>query len=60
MTKTEIEDRIKELKMDYIRIQNDLDKLESVGGNVTNAEKQLKQLETELSELNKALAKTSK
>jgi hypothetical protein len=55
MTKQEIEIRIKELKMDYIRIQGDLDKLESAGGNVANAEKQLELLEAELSDLNKAL-----
>lgn len=56
MTKKEIQDQINELKSDYIRIQSDLEKLDSVGGNTKNAEKQLEQLETELANLNKQLA----
>ncbi|MDC3416828.1 SE1832 family protein [Aquibacillus salsiterrae] len=56
MNRKEIEDKINEVKSDYIRIQSDLEKLDSVGGNTTNAEKQLAALEEELSNLNKQLA----
>ncbi|SDK17102.1 SE1832 family protein [Sediminibacillus albus] len=56
MTKQEVENRIAELKSDYIRIQADLEKLDSVGGNTANAEKQLGQMEKELADLNKQLA----
>ncbi|WP_407269186.1 SE1832 family protein [Radiobacillus sp. PE A8.2] len=55
MTKQEIEDEIRSLKSDYIRIQSDLEKLDSVGGNTANAEKQLEQIENQLAELNKQL-----
>lgn len=55
MTKREIENKIAEVKSDYARIMADLEKLDSVGGNTTNAEKQLEQLEKELAELNKKL-----
>lgn len=55
MTNKEIENRINELKMDYIRIQGDLEKLDAAGGNVTNAEKQLELIENELAELNQQL-----
>ncbi|RPF54024.1 SE1832 family protein [Aquisalibacillus elongatus] len=51
MKKAEIQERIDELKMDYIRIQGDLDKLESTGGNVTMLEKTLNRMEDELNEL---------
>ncbi|WP_166805901.1 SE1832 family protein [Jeotgalibacillus sp. R-1-5s-1] len=53
MTKSEISSRIAELKMDYIRAQDDLEKLESVGHDVTSAEKRLSAIEEELSELRK-------
>lgn len=55
MTKKEIENRIAELKSDYIRIQSDLEKLDSVGGNTANAEKQLGEMEVELASLNRQL-----
>lgn len=54
-TKKEIEARIAELKMDYIRAQNDLEKLESVGQRTVNAEKRLEAIEKEISELRKQL-----
>ncbi|MDC3417647.1 SE1832 family protein [Aquibacillus salsiterrae] len=56
MDRKEIENKINEVKSDYIRFQSDLEKLNSVGGNTTNAEKQLATLEEELSNLNKQLA----
>jgi len=46
--------------MDYVRIQGDLDKLESVGGNVSPLEKTLERMEQELSRLRAELAKLNK
>ncbi|OCA80934.1 SE1832 family protein [Pseudobacillus wudalianchiensis] len=59
MTKSEIESRIAELKMDYIRVQGDIEKLESTGHGVTKAEEQLVRMEKELQELNEKLAALS-
>ncbi|WP_456274680.1 SE1832 family protein [Bacillus sp. AK031] len=56
MTKKELEYKINEVKSDYIRIQGDLEKLESVGRNTEKSEKRLEALEIELAELNKQLA----
>lgn len=56
MTKAEIESKIAELKMDYIRVQGDIEKLESTGNRVTKAEEQLVRMEKELQELNAQLA----
>lgn len=54
-SKKEIEQRIAELKMDYIRIQNDIEKLESTGHDITKAEQRLSEIEKELQELRKKL-----
>ncbi|WP_175614543.1 SE1832 family protein [Piscibacillus halophilus] len=59
MKKADIQARIDELKMDYIRIQGDLDKLESTGSNVTMLEKTLSRMEDELNDLRKQLDKAS-
>ncbi|MEK3723923.1 SE1832 family protein [Paenibacillus sp. FSL H8-0034] len=48
MTKDQIKARIAELKYDYIRIQEDIEKMESTGGSITNAERQLQAIEDEL------------
>ena len=58
MTKSEIEAQIAELKMDYVRQQGDLEKLESTGheAQVEKAEQRLAQMEEQLSQLNKQLA----
>ncbi|WP_017186905.1 SE1832 family protein [Alkalibacillus haloalkaliphilus] len=53
MTKEEIQAQIDQLKMDYIRIQGDLDKLEANGGNVAMLEKSLNRIEDELASLRK-------
>ncbi|WP_167578675.1 SE1832 family protein [Jeotgalibacillus proteolyticus] len=45
------EERISELKMEYIRAQDDLEKLESVGVDPSSAQKRLSRIENELSEL---------
>lgn len=55
MSRKEIEIRLAELKSDYIRIQEDMDKLEFVGGRVSSAEEQLIRLEKEIAKENKRL-----
>lgn len=58
MNKRQIENEIAELKMDYINLQGDIEKLESTGNNsfVKKAELRLASLEDRLAELNKQLA----
>ncbi len=58
MNKRQVETAITELKMDYINLQGDIEKLESTGNNsfVKKAELRLAKLENELAELNKQLA----
>ncbi len=58
MTKSEIQALIAELKMDYIRLQGDVEKLESNGhpSQVENAERRLAEMEKDLAVLNKQLA----
>jgi len=55
MSKKELEAKLAELKSDYVRIQEDMDKLEFVGGRVSSAEEQLIRLEKEIAEINKQL-----
>lgn len=59
MTKSEIESKIAELKMDYVRIQGDIEKLESTGNGVSKAEELLIRIEKELRELNEELVALS-
>lgn len=56
MNKQEIEDRINELKMDYVRIQGDIEKLETIGRTVRPLERELKSIEDELKTLRSRLA----
>lgn len=58
MDKKQIEREIAELKMDYINLQGDIEKFESVGQNrqVTKAEERLGSMEKRLSELNAQLS----
>ena len=58
MNKRQVESAIAELKMDYINLQGDIEKLESTGNNsfVKKAELRLATLEEQLAELNKQLA----
>ncbi len=58
MNKRQVETAIMELKMDYISLQGDIEKLESTGNDsfVKKAELRLAKLEAELAELNKQLA----
>lgn len=55
MTKKEIEYKIQDLKMEYIRLQNDLEKLEFVQGNLSPLERQIAQIEEEMKALYKEL-----
>jgi len=61
MNKRQVENEILELKMDYINLQGDIEKLESTGNNsfVKKAELRLATLEDKLAELNKQLAELS-
>ncbi|MBO0601283.1 hypothetical protein I2483_06390 [Sporosarcina sp. E16_3] len=58
MNKRQVETAIMELKMDYISLQGDIEKLESTGNDsfVKKAELRLAKLEGDLAELNKLLA----
>ena len=58
MNKRQVETAIMELKMDYISLQGDIEKLESTGNDsfVKKAELRLAKLEESLAELNKQLA----
>lgn len=55
MEKKELEEKLAELKSDYVRIQGDMDKLEFVGGRVSSAEGQLVRLEKEIADVNREL-----
>jgi len=59
MNKRQVENEIVELKMDYINLQGDIEKLESTGNDsfVKKAELRLASMEERLAELNKQLAK---
>lgn len=58
MNKRDIQAQIAELKMDYINLQGDIEKLESTGHNdmVAQAEQRLANMEERLKELNTQLA----
>ncbi|MGG3449444.1 MULTISPECIES: SE1832 family protein [Bacillaceae] len=55
MKKSQIEYKIAELKMDYMRVQGDIEKLESTGHGTTKAEEMLTAMELELKALNEQL-----
>jgi SMC interacting uncharacterized protein involved in chromosome segregation len=55
MDKKELEYKIRELKLDYVRLQNDLEKLDSVNGNISPLERQIAEIEEEISTLSKQL-----
>ncbi|WP_017379466.1 SE1832 family protein [Paenisporosarcina sp. TG-14] len=58
MTLQQIQTQIAELKMDYIRLQGDMEKMESTGhpAMIEQAEQRLGNMEVQLAELNKKLA----
>lgn len=57
-SKDQLMQEITELKMDYVNLQGDLEKLESLGhtGSVQQALTRLEKMEQRLAELNKQLA----
>ncbi len=56
MVQRKIADELNFLKADYVRIQEDLEKLSFVGGNAASAEEQLVRLENEIADKRKELA----
>lgn len=56
MSKKALETKLAELKSDYVRIQQDLEKLIFVDGRASSAEEQLVRLENEIAEIRKQLA----
>ncbi|WP_199256742.1 SE1832 family protein [Alteribacillus sp. YIM 98480] len=56
MNRDELENKLQMLKADYIRVQGDLEKLESVGGNAEPAAKELEMIEKEIQAINQKLA----
>ncbi|WP_197089676.1 SE1832 family protein [Bacillus sp. SA1-12] len=48
MKKETINQKISGLKMEYIRIQGDIEKLESTGHSITKLEERLQEIEAEL------------
>jgi hypothetical protein len=57
MNKKEIEYKILELKDEYLQLQHNLEKLESVKGNLSPLEKRLTAIEEELNFLNQTIRK---
>ncbi|WP_186365501.1 SE1832 family protein [Salinicoccus cyprini] len=47
--------RLEELKNEYIRIQGDLEKLESTGNSTSKMEERLVQIETEIAQTKKEI-----
>jgi predicted nuclease with TOPRIM domain len=55
MNKNEIQFKLAELKDEYLQLQHNLEKLESINGNLHPLEKRLAAIEEELSSLNQIL-----
>ena len=51
----ELQATLAELKSDFVRIQGDVEKIETTGGNVAQAVKQLTALEEEIASVRKQL-----
>lgn len=56
LSKKDLEAKLAELKSDYVRIQQDLEKLIFVDGRASSAEEQLVRLEKEIAEIRQQLA----
>ncbi|MBE4908450.1 hypothetical protein IMZ08_10320 [Bacillus luteolus] len=50
MTKVNVEDKISELKREYVRIQGDIERLESLGHSFEKLEVRLTEIEKEIQE----------
>ncbi len=48
MEPKEVQEKIAELKMEYMRLQDDMERLESFGRSVEKQEEKLKEIEKEL------------
>jgi ribosomal protein L29 len=57
MSQDKINQKLAELKMEYIRIQGDIEKLESTGHSIEILEARLAEIENELKSLRSMLAK---
>ncbi|WP_175638689.1 SE1832 family protein [Metabacillus schmidteae] len=57
MNKLDIQQKIEDLKMEYSRIQGDMEKLESTGHSIEKLEEKLSFIEEELSTYRSALKK---
>jgi len=55
MSAQEIQQKIDELKMEYVKVQGDIEKLESTGHSVEKLEERLSVIEDELSSCRNAL-----
>jgi hypothetical protein len=60
MNRKEIDYKIQDLKADYVRLQQDIEKLEFVKGNLSPLERQLEEIEKELREFNRQLDEIKK
>lgn len=60
MNKKELENKLAELKSDYIRVQSDLEKVVFVKGRENETEKELVRLEEEIAEVNRLLDELNK
>ncbi|MFB4166130.1 SE1832 family protein [Alteribacillus sp. JSM 102045] len=56
MDHAEMESKLQMLKADYVRVQGDIEKLESVGGNAAAASNELEAIEKEIQTINQQLA----
>ncbi|MDZ5783208.1 SE1832 family protein [Marinococcus luteus] len=60
MTLRELDHKLDMLKSDYVRIQGDLEKLESFGGNTDGIMRELDILEKEMHEINTQIREYNK
>lgn len=57
MSSQDVQQKIEELKMEYIRVQGDIEKLEATGHSIEKLESMLLELEEELSKYRSQLKK---
>ncbi|MFV2048967.1 SE1832 family protein [Metabacillus sp. YM-086] len=59
MNAQEVKQKIDELKMEYIRVQGDIEKLESTGHSIEKLEARLEEIESTITEYRTQLSKQS-